>query len=331
MSHQYAQRGHFSRRETHVGRAVNIRMEGGTISLSQTTTRLIAGCGYLGLRAAQHWVGTGDSVSAITRSAERAEVFRRRGLTPVLGQLAGESLSASLPAAQTVLWAVGFDRSAGDSRQAVWIDGLTHFVSALTAPPRRFLYISSTSVYGDQVGTAIDESSQPAPLTEGGRFCLQAESLLRQLMAERFPETQVCVLRMAGIYGPDRLLRRVEDLRSQTPLPGMGDQWLNLIHVDDAVTAVAHMASADEVPDLLNVVNAGTLTRAAYYEQLAGLADAPPPVFGGAAQGRPRGGNKRVVSQYTGSVAYRFDDVAAGLCDAWLRSGQETPDEWEAR
>jgi len=211
-------------------------------------------------------------------------------------------------------------RPASDSRQAVWIDGLTRFVSALTAAPRRFLYISSTSVYGDQVGTAIDESSEPAPLTEGGQCCLQAESLLRQLMAERFPETQVCVLRMAGIYGPDRLLRRVEDLRAQKPLPGDGDQWLNLIHVDDAVTAVAHVASADEVPDLLNVVNAGTLTRAAYYEQLARLAGAPAPVFGGATQGRPRGGHKRVVSQYTGSVAYRFDDVTAGLLDAWQRS-----------
>ncbi|MCR9197906.1 MAG: NAD-dependent epimerase/dehydratase family protein [Planctomycetaceae bacterium] len=287
---------------------------------SQQTSRLIAGCGYLGLRAAQYWVSSGDSVSAITRSTERAESFRRCGLTPLLGQLAADGLPGRLPAAETVLWAVGFDRTSGDSRQAVWIDGLTRFVSQLSSAPQRFLYVSSTSVYGDQVGTAIDESTEPAPQTEGGECCLQAEIRLRQLVAQRFPSTQVCVLRMAGIYGPNRLLRRVEDLREKKPLPGDGEQWLNLIHVDDAVTAVAHMAAAEGVPDLMNVVNSGTLTRAAYYERLAHLAKAPAPVFGGPANGRPRGGNKRVVSQYAGTLSYQFDDVSEGLSDAWQRS-----------
>ena len=220
--------------------------------------------------------------------------------------------------ADIVLWAVGFDRSAS-SREAIWLDGLRRFVDALPAPPQRFLYVSSTSVYGDQEGDAITESTAPAPATEGGRCCWQAETLLRERLAPH-PQTHVTVLRMAGIYGPDRLLRRVDDLRNQQPLPGSAEQWLNLIHVDDGVRAIDWAATTADPPSLVNVVNAGTLTRHAYYALLAELADAPPPVFGGPASGRPRGGNKRVASEWAGQIPFAFDAVAAGLRDAWSRS-----------
>lgn len=290
----------------------------GAIALTDHKTCLIAGCGYLGRRAAAHWLAAGCSVSAITRSADRAEEFRDQGIEPVVTDLSDPTSTTSLPPADIVLWAVGFDRSAS-SREAIWLDGLRRFVDALPAPPQRFLYVSSTSVYGDQEGDAITESTAPAPATEGGRCCWQAETLLRERLAPH-PQTHVTVLRMAGIYGPDRLLRRVDDLRNQQPLPGSAEQWLNLIHVDDGVRAIDWAATTADPPSLVNVVNAGTLTREAYYALLAELADAPPPVFGGPASGRPRGGNKRVASEWAGQIPFAFDAVAAGLRDAWSRS-----------
>src|SRR5205823_1354742 len=46
------------------------------------------------------------------------------------------------------------------------------------------------------------------------------------------------ILRLAGIYGPGRVVGRVEALRAGQVPEGNPDAWLNLIHVDDAVAAV---------------------------------------------------------------------------------------------
>ena len=279
---------------------------------------LIAGCGYLGLRVANAWTLGGRIVHAITRSRQNAAQFESLNLQPLVMDLSAPSEADRLPAAETVLWAVGMDRSSDTPREKIWIDGLTWLLDHLPQPPRRFIYVSSTSVYGSRDGELINENSSTNPQTEGGTCCVNAEQLVRQHFADS--TTEVIVLRMAGIYGPDRLLRRVSDLEAGTPLPGAADQWLNLIHVDDAVRMVQHATTAGSVPSVINVVNSGTLTRQQYYEQLANLSSTPAPTFGGAESSRQRGGNKQVASIYGGLTEFRFDDVAAGLKDSWDRS-----------
>ncbi|APZ95309.1 SDR family oxidoreductase [Fuerstiella marisgermanici] len=291
--------------------------------------RLVAGCGYLGHRVAASWHGQGYETHAITRSIDRAAAFRAEGLHPVQLDLA-DPKSDSLPEADVVLWAVGFDRDAGIPRERVWLDGLQWLTEHLSVAPRRFIYVSSTSVYGEGDRELVDESTATNPVTEGGLCCVKAEHLLRELCAKRHPETQVVVLRLAGIYGPDRLLRRVTDLQQQNPLPGDPDHWLNLIHVDDAVRMVNFAANAATVPDVINVVNQHTLTRQQYYTALAELVSAPPPVFQPANEvdatdqqrRRSRGGNKRVASAFREQfdVGFEFDNVATGLRDAVMRT-----------
>ncbi|HIE98123.1 MAG TPA: NAD-dependent epimerase/dehydratase family protein [Planctomycetes bacterium] len=283
---------------------------------NQALTRLIAGCGYLGLPVAEQWLSSGCDVVALTRSPERADDLRRRGLTPVVTDLASGSGQPSLSAADVVLWAVGFDRTAGVAREDIWLRGLERLLNRLPSAPQRFLYVSSTSVYGQDDGQTVDESTPPDPKTEGGQCCVAAEQLLRQHCGQLFPETQVVILRMAGIYGPGRLLRRVSDLQTQKPLPVEPDQWLNLIHVHDAVRMVDLVSSAVAVPPVINVVNSGTVTRRQYYARLAELVSAPAPVFEvSTGSARQRGGNKRVVSQNRANlnVGFAYDDVLAGL------------------
>ncbi len=292
----------------------------------------------------------GGRVVALTRSSMRATELAAMGVEPIVGHLQRPDGLTALPRTDAVLWAVGFDRSSGDQRQAVWIDGLLRFLKALPASDsgRRFVYVSSTGVYGDAAGGEVNEDTIPHPSTESGQICLQAERTLLQSMREHHPQTSTVILRMAGIYGPNRLLRRVQDLRNQTPVTAAAGDWLNLIHVDDAATMVRTMASAsvrsnEHVP-LLNVVNAGTLTRQQYYTELARLAGAPDPVFASAAAvvapsiaaagtreqannlpqtGRQPSGNKRVVSRYRSQIAgleFKFDNVTDGIRDAFYRS-----------
>ena len=291
---------------------------------TENCSALIAGCGYLGFRAAKAWIAKGRRVTAFTRNETRANEFMQAGLDPLLLDLAAPASEIQITPVDTVLWAVGFDRSASASREQVWLDGLRWLVQNLSNSPRRFIYVSSTSVYGEVEGEVVDEFTSPKPNTEGGECCLNAERLLRSECAKLHPETEVVVLRMAGIYGPDRLLRRIDDLRNQVPLSGEPDHWLNLIHVDDAVSAVKQVALADTVPQVINVVNSGTINREQYYARLAQLASAHAPVFGSTSStGRQRGGNKRVTSRFAEhKTTFQFDDVLEGLEDAYRRTSE---------
>ena len=225
--------------------------------------------------------------------------------------------------AQYVLWSVGFDAS-GANREAIWIDGLRNLIRSLPEAPEAFVYVSSTSVYANGDGSDVDEDSEVGPISEGGKCCVRAETLMNEELGRRFPDTKRIVLRHAGIYGPNRLLRRVEDLRASKPLPGDGDTWLNLIHVDDAVRLIRHVLPSPAPPNLINVVNTETVTRRLYYTRLAELTGTPEPQFGGNASRRARGGNKRVMTRHqslTEAADYRFDDVLEiGLPDAVGRS-----------
>lgn len=291
----------------------------------QFSTALIAGCGYLGQVVAKRWQEAGVQVSAMTRSEQRADDFRKRGWNPVVVDLSKPAAEVQLPQADVVLWAVGFDRSATASREAVWIDGLNWLLDSLQLPVSRFLYVSSTSVYGNVAQEIVTEETPADPVTEGGQCCRLAE----QRVLDRFAgasknDASATVLRLAGIYGPNRLLRRIDDLRNQTPLPGEPDHWLNLIHVDDAAAMIDWAAQQSQCPNVINVANSQTVLRRDYYGRLAELADTPEPVFGGASgTGRSRSANKRITSRYdfSGEAGFQFESVLDGLEDAFRRTG----------
>jgi nucleoside-diphosphate-sugar epimerase len=280
---------------------------------------LIAGCGYLGRRAADRWRRDGVRVSVLTRGHSKAQTLQQAGFEPLTGDLA-TGLLPPLPPVDTVLWSVGFDRSTGQTREAIWIDGLQHLLKQLPQTVRRFLYVSSTGVYGQSTGETVSESTTPHPTTESGQCCLRAEEILKRAFPDTQREPNLTILRMAGLYGPGRLLRRIADLKAGISLPGQPESCLNLIHIDDAVTAVTELASSTCVP-LINVVNSGALTRQEYYSELADLVNVPTPGFD-AASTSVRGGNKHVVSELRESLLlhFEFDDVKRGLRDAVERT-----------
>src|SRR5439155_10779702 len=109
------------------------------------------------------------------------------------------------------------------SMREVYVGGLGHVLDTLPTPGR-FVYVSSTGVYGQTDGTWVDERSETVPTEESGRVVLEAERLLRSKLPA------AVVLRFAGIYGPGRLLRR-QLLVAGEPLVGDAEKWLNLIHV----------------------------------------------------------------------------------------------------
>jgi len=235
-------------------------------------SKLVIGCGYLGLRVAKLWLARGDEVCAVTRSLQKAEQFSAQGLRPVLADITDASSLRQLPPAETVLFAVGYDRAAGPSIHDVYVDGLRATLEALTGDLQRFIYVSSTGVYGQTGGEIVDENSPCEPTREGGRACLAAE----QLLAQHPVGDRRIVLRLAGLYGPGRV-PRIEKIRRGDPVPAPSTGYLNLIHVDDAARIVLAAEDRLTAPQTYCVSDGYPTMRRDYYTEVARLLDAPPP------------------------------------------------------
>lgn len=250
---------------------------------------LIFGCGFLGLRAARLWRAGGGIVTAVTRSPAKAAQLQTLGINAHLADLMQPETLNELPPATHVLYCVGYDRASSWSKEALYLDGLTHAVSAVAKSVKRFVYVSSSSVYHQDDGDWVDESSATEPTSDGGRICLAAEQRLRSGIEH------ATTLRMSGLYGPERLLARVEQLRANEPIGGNPEAWLNLIHGDDAARACVAALQATQPSPLYLVSDDRPLPRREYFAELAKRVGAPPPVFSGEPSSRHTAGglNKR--------------------------------------
>jgi nucleoside-diphosphate-sugar epimerase len=249
--------------------------------------KLIFGCGYLGLRVARRWRERDENVFAVTRSAERAAALAAEGLRPLVADVTRPETLANLPAAETVLYSVGFDRAAGHAMREVYVGGLRAALDRLhqAATPefQRLIYISSTGVYGQCSGEWVDEQSTCEPTREGGRVCLEAEQVL---MAHALGQ-RAMILRLAGIYGPERIPQR-SALASGEPIAAPAEGYLNLIHVDDAAAAVLAAEARGNPPALYVLSDGQPVTRRDFYAELARLTGVAAPGFKSPAAGSPK-------------------------------------------
>jgi nucleoside-diphosphate-sugar epimerase len=128
-------------------------------------------------------------------------------------------------------------------------EGTKHLVQALVAlkmPLKRFVYLSSLSVYGaiheQQPYVEIKEHDTPCPNTEYGKSKLEAERWLDSLNADSpssiFPYV---ILRPTGVYGPrerDYFLMAKSIKQHSDFAVGFQQQDITFVYVLDVVQAV---------------------------------------------------------------------------------------------
>lgn len=253
-----------------------------------SATRLIFGCGYLGSRVAKLWHSAGEHSVAFTRRDVGAEAVFEAGTLAVQADVTRpETLTAlqALPALggtppESLLYAVGFDRTAGPDIHAVYADGLRNVLTALPESVDRAIYISTTGVYGTAGGGWVDETTPTDPQRDGGKASLAAEEILRDHPLGK----RSAILRLAGIYGPGRV-PYLDKLKAGEPVAAPSAGWLNLIHVDDAARIVVAMdhwlakREAGDGPHVFCVSDGSPAVRGEYYAEAARLIGAPPPQF----------------------------------------------------
>ena len=112
--------------------------------------------------------------------------------------------------------------------------------------PRLIIFVSSSSVYGQQQGEWVDEDSPTEPSSYSGKRLLEAESLLEQ------SNYVTCSVRFSGIYGPGRrrLIQQVIDGHGAEKSPVL---YSNRIHSDDCSAILAHLIEKQKTEPLQSV------------------------------------------------------------------------------
>jgi nucleoside-diphosphate-sugar epimerase len=194
--------------------------------------------------------------------------------------LAADELGAAVDGADVVFHLAGrcgLGRRAGDDFNRHIRDNVLATQRILDAlvdrPIRRFVYVGSSSIYGDAERLPTKESSIPRPLSSYGVTKLAAENLAYQYASQfGMPAT---VLRLFTIYGPRQrpdmaIARFMSSLLEghEIQVFGDGEQTRDLTFVSDAVEAIIRSAATDVAG---RVVNIGGGSRATMNAVLATL------------------------------------------------------------
>ncbi|MDP6947270.1 MAG: NAD-dependent epimerase/dehydratase family protein, partial [Myxococcota bacterium] len=184
------------------------------------------------------------------------------------------------------------------------------------------IYVSSTSVYGDQGGERADEHTACHPDSPRGQARLTIEA---QVLQSDLP---AMVVRPAGIYGRGRSqLDRLADGRMR--IVGEGAAYTNRIHVTDLAAIIEAACDRGTPGDIYLGADACPSTQAEVADYISQTYELPAPTRIPLAEAQVRmskdvfamiTGSKRLDASWTRErlgVTLRYPDYRAGLDAIW--------------
>ncbi|HYA65502.1 MAG TPA: NAD-dependent epimerase/dehydratase family protein [Burkholderiaceae bacterium] len=227
---------------------------------------LIVGCGDIGLRIVAR-LRDRFRIFGTTANPTNATAVRTAGATPLVLDLdqSGKKPRFAALARRVIILTPTSPQGRRDRRSRQLLRLLR------PATDHRMLYLSTSGVYGDRQGAWTNESMPAAPVSERAQRRLDAESVLRS------SRWRSAVLRVPGIYGPNRL--PIDRLRQAVPvaLPHQ-DVLTNHIHADDLARACVAALFRAAPSRTYNIVDDSQLTVGEYLDRVAdriGLARPP--------------------------------------------------------
>ena len=204
-----------------------------------TSRVVILGAGYTGKELARIALKNNLEVVGTGRTEESLQALRDLGATAVqwsVGDDPAEWLDHVGPQT-TLVYSIPtlFDSYEASEDIARHVEPLRQIIDVCVEQGGldRFIYLSSTSVYGDHHGEWVDEATERRPYSPYGKMRADIEDYL----LERKTSFPITIARLVGIYGPGRnLINMLVDGR-YTLIEG-AKKVTNRIHVHDIARAV---------------------------------------------------------------------------------------------
>jgi nucleoside-diphosphate-sugar epimerase len=239
------------------------------------TRILVVGCGDVGMRLLAatprnaRWL-------ALTSSPDRVEALRNAGALPLQGNLDQPATLARLAglAHRVIHLAPPPGLGHTDPRTRALAQAL-----ARRTLPRQWVYASTTGVYGDCAGDWVAETRAVKPHTDRALRRVDAEDAMRFWGRQKAGESKASMLRVPGIYAPDREGGTPQPrlLRGTPVLQADQDVYTNHIHADDLARACWLALWRAQPQRVYNVSDDSVLKMGDYYDQAADLYGLPRP------------------------------------------------------
>jgi nucleoside-diphosphate-sugar epimerase len=270
---------------------------------------LIVGCGYVGVPLGAELIRLGHEVFGLRRNVTAEAELRAAGIQPLIGDVTQPEALAKLP--RDFDWVVNCVAAGGDAEnyREIYLQGARHLIEWLAPNPlKKFVYTSSTSVFGQNDGSQVKESSPTEPVAETSKILVETEKVLQAAVVERkFPAV---ILRVAGIYGPERGHWFKQFLKDAAHIEGDGSRCLNMIHRDDLVGCIIAALKNGRAGEIYNAVDDEPVSQLHFFQWLAQAVDKPlPPSVPENPDNQRRRGvtNKRVSNRKLKmELGYRF-------------------------
>lgn len=286
----------------------------------------IIGCGYSGSVVAQRLAFDGRPVIGTARREAQANVIRTRGAEPVmvtLPKLEGlKRHAAHIAGVVTMVPPQMLERS--DAFED-WTGKLLEYFGK-HSKLKAFVYVSSTSVYGDQAGATVTEHSECQPDSPRGKARLAIE---KQVLQSGLPSM---IVRPSGIYGPGR--SQAHRLAAgKYRIVGEGDALTNRIHVRDLASIVIGALDRGTPGDVYLASDVEPAPQAAVADFCVDQFKLPAPHRISVAEAKVRmtpnvfrmiTGSKRLDASWTRDrlgVTLRFPTYREGLAAVWHQEG----------
>jgi nucleoside-diphosphate-sugar epimerase len=189
---------------------------------------LIIGCGSIGTQLAHNLAAKGHDVTGLKRNPPKLDIGEINYFTADIS-LAYQLEELPLDF-EFIYFIVSPDGRNKESYQTIYEIGLTNLIDrfAKEGASPNWIFVSSTSVYGQSEGEWVDAESIAQPDNITSQYIRQAEQQLMDL------NPQNIVVRFSGIYGPGReyLLRMA---KHQSVVQKDPPYYTNRIHQQDCI------------------------------------------------------------------------------------------------
>lgn len=238
---------------------------------------LIAGCGYLGTALGADLVVKGHEVYGLRRSVDKDDALVYSGVKPIHADICNASQLRNLP--RDFDWVVNTcapNTSDVTRYKEVYLEGTQQLVAWLKdCGIKKYVYTSSTDVYGQNDGSLIKEDSPAQPTTPTGMILAETEQVVINAYKEcKFPSV---ILRVAGIYGPDRGYWFRQYLQNKAVMEEKGERYVNMIHRDDLIQIIIRTLQAGRSGEIFNAVDDEPVTQLHMFRWLSETLGKPMP------------------------------------------------------
>lgn len=276
---------------------------------------LIAGCGYIGQPTADLLHERGWNVEGLTASAQSAgQLAAKPYAVHAVDITDPAAVSAFTSEFDVVLQCASSGGGGAEEYRQIYLGGARNLLHAF--PGARLLFTSSTSVYAQQQGEVVDETSAANPTHEKGQILRETEELVLSHNG--------IVARLAGIYGPGRSFLLRKFLAGQGVSDREHDRFINQAHRDDIVSALVLLAEdrANLGGQVYNVVDDQPILARDAYQWLSAHFRRPLPASQAAAARKRGDANKQVSNKKLRALGWapRYPNFGVAMAESILPS-----------